>query len=85
MVRVKCIKCGEDGNLTTKQTKTRGRTYLYYYVQHYLKGNRNKWCYLGSYDKLPVEYKKVLSSIDINTQNIDKMENLDSRRFSEIY
>ncbi len=61
MPRVTCTKCGRIGNLTTKKTKTRGVTYEYYYVQHYLKEtDKIEWCYLGNYDKLSNEYKEKL-------------------------
>ena len=77
--RIKCIKCGRIGNLTIKKTKTRGVTYQYYYVQHYIKEtNKIEWCYLGSLNKLPEEYKRTLQE-DRNytqhyTQNIHKSE-----------
>ena len=77
MPRVTCIKCGRIGNLTTKKSKTRGVTYEYYYIQHYIKETHKiEWCYLGSYDKLPEEYKSLIrKTIHNNTQNIRQQEN----------
>ena len=75
-MQVKCIKCQRIGNLTTKKTKTRGLTYVYYYVQHFVKEtSKIEWCYLGLLDKLPQEYLKLLETThkDYNyTQHIHK-------------
>ena len=59
MVKVQCIKCSREGSLTKKQTKSKGITYEYWYVEHHI-GDKIKWCYLGKYDKLPEEYKKLI-------------------------
>ena len=91
MPRVKCIKCGEIGNLTIKKTKSHGTTYEYYYVQHYIKEtDKIRWCYLGRYETLPTEYKEILQkdkAIHNNTQhytqNNSNTENLNSRLVNE--
>jgi len=63
MPRVTCVKCGREGNLTTKKTRTSGKTYTYYYVQHYIKEtDKIEWCYLGSFEKLLEEYKELVKS-----------------------
>ena len=68
--RVKCMKCGRIGNLTIKKTKTRGVTYEYYYIQHYIKEtDKIEWCYLGPYEKLSEEYKKTLQEESKYTQH----------------
>ena len=81
MPRVKCIKCGRIGNLTIKKTKSHGTTYEYYYVQHYMKeSNKIEWCYLGSYESLPEDYRETLQKdkpIHNNTQNYTQTENPD--------
>lgn len=59
MVNVKCTKCDLDGSLTVKQTKSKGKTYRYYYVEHHI-GDKIKWCYLGKYEALPVPYRKLI-------------------------
>lgn len=57
-INVKCVKCGQEGNLTIKKTKTRGVMYEYYYLQHYIRETKKiEWCYIGSYSRLPGEYK----------------------------
>jgi hypothetical protein len=77
--RIKCIKCGRIGNLTIKKTKTRGVTYQYYYVQHYIKEtDKIEWCYLGPLNKLPEEYRKTLqedSNYTQYTQHYTQTEN----------
>ena len=84
MPRVTCIKCGRRGNLTTKKTKTSGKTYEYYYVQHYIKETAKiEWCYLGLFKKLPEEYKELVKSTVHNytqnhTQNKVESNNLKS-------
>ena len=58
---VVCIKCGAKGTLTLKTSITKGKRYEYFYVQHTNLENYSKsWCYLGKYDKLPAEYKKLI-------------------------
>lgn len=80
MPRVICVRCGRQGNLTTKKTKTSGKTYEYYYVQHYIKETAKiKWCYLGSFKNLPEEYKELVKSTVTNyTQNKVESNNLKS-------
>ena len=56
---VECIKCNKTGSLTIKPTKSKGKTYKYYYVEHSI-GKKKSWCYLGKFEKLPVKYKKIL-------------------------
>ena len=36
MVKVQCIKCSREGSLTKKQTKSKGITYEYWYVEHHI-------------------------------------------------
>ena len=91
MPRVKCIKCGEIGNLTIKKTKSHGTTYEYYYVQHYIKEtDKIRWCYLGRYETLPTEYKEILqkdrpihNNTQHYTQNNRKSENPNLRLVNE--
>jgi hypothetical protein len=87
MPRVKCIKCGEIGNLTIKKTKSHGTAYEYYYVQHYIKENdKIRWCYLGKYESLPTEYKEILQKekvIHNNIQNNSSTEKLNLRLVNE--
>ena len=69
MVNVTCIKCNTQGSLTKKQTKSKGITYEYWYVEHHI-GNKIKWCYLGKYEKLPDNYKKLIhKDTQTDTQN----------------
>ena len=81
-INVKCVKCGQVGNLTIKKTKTRGVMYKYYYLQHYIRETKKiEWCYIGSYNKLPREYKEQIREIrtihnDYTQQ--EKTSNLDS-------
>ena len=70
MVKVKCIKCSREGSLTKKQTKSKGITYEYWYIEHHI-GDKIKWCYLGKYEKLPEEYKKLIHK---DTQNSDSLK-----------
>ena len=63
-INVKCVKCGQVRNLTIKKTKTRGVMYEYYYLQHYIRETKKiEWCYIGSYSKLPGEYKDKVKEI----------------------
>jgi len=71
MVKVQCIKCGREGSLTTKQTKSRGHTYEYWYIEHHI-GDKIKWCYLGKYEKLPEQYKKLIHKDTLTTTNSKK-------------
>jgi len=59
MVKVQCIKCNREGSLTKKKTKSKGITYVYWYIEHHI-GKKIKWCYLGKYEKLPEEYKSLI-------------------------
>ena len=60
--------------LRKKQTKSKGITYEYWYVEHHI-GNKIKWCYLGKYEKIPEEYKKLINKdTQTDTQNISKSE-----------
>jgi len=59
MVKVQCIKCSREGSLVKKQTKSKGLSYEYWYIEHHI-GNKIKWCYLGKYEKLPEEYKGLI-------------------------
>lgn len=59
---VVCIKCNKTGSLTSKPTKSKGKTYkCYYYVEH-RDGKNKTWCYLGKLESLPIEYKKILET-----------------------
>ena len=77
MVKVQCIKCGREGSLTRKQTKSKGITYIYWYIEHHI-GNKIKWCYLGKLDKLPDNYQTIIHK---DTQNIYKSETPKSTPF----
>jgi len=69
MVKVQCIKCNREGSLTKKQTKSKGITYVYWYVEHHI-GDKIKWCYLGKYEKLSDDYKRLIhKDTQIDTQN----------------
>jgi len=79
MVNVTCIKCNRKGSLTVKQTKSKGITYEYWYVEHHI-GNKIKWCYLGKYEKLPDEYKKLIhKNTQTDTQNKEPKISLKSQ------
>ena len=70
MVNVTCTKCNREGSLTIKQTKSKGITYQYWYVEHHI-GDKIKWCYLGKYEKLPEDYKRLIhKDTQTDTQNI---------------
>jgi len=74
MVKVQCIKCKREGSLTKKQTKSKGITYEYWYIEHHI-GNKIKWCYLGKFEKLPDEYKQLIHKYtQTYTQNTSKSE-----------
>jgi hypothetical protein len=70
MVKVQCPKCNREGSLTKKKTQSKGKTYQYWYVEHHI-GNKIKWCYLGKYEKLPEEFKKLIHK---DTQNLTQTE-----------
>ena len=79
MVKVQCIKCSREGSLTKKQTKSKGITYEYWYVEHHI-GNKIKWCYLGKYEKLPSDYKSLIhKDTQTDTQNENDEITLKSR------
>ena len=83
MVNVTCIKCNRMGSLTRKQTKSKGITYEYWYVEHHI-GDKIKWCYLGKYEKLPQEYKKLIhKNTQTDTQNNTNPENLNSNLINQ--
>ena len=74
MTKVQCIKCGKEGSLTRKQTKSKGITYTYWYIEHHI-GDKIKWCYLGKLNKLPENYQsKIHKDTQTDTQNIYKSE-----------
>lgn len=80
---VKCVKCGRVGSLTVKKTKTRDKYYQYYYTQHYLKeNNKIEWCYIGSYDKLPEEYKEKIDEIQTIHNHTQQYEDYTQRQDS---
>ena len=82
MTNVTCIKCNKEGSLTIKQTKSKGITYKYWYVEHHLKGDKIKWCYLGKFEKLPEEYKLLIhKDTQADTQKNRETNNL---KFSSI-
>lgn len=96
MPRALCVKCQKMGNLTLKSTKRKEKIYPYYNVQHYMNGNRNRWCYLGTYEDLPEEYRNLLTSSSVNnahistsissqnnTQNRDQIKKLDNKRSTD--
>ena len=83
MVKVQCPKCNREGSLTKKKTQSKGKTYQYWYVEHHI-GNKIKWCYLGKYEKLPEEFKKLIhKDTQTDTQNNSNTENLNLRLVNE--
>ena len=83
MVKVQCPKCNRKGSLTKKKTQSKGKTYQYWYIEHHI-GNKIKWCYLGKYEKLPEEFKKLIhKDTQTDTQNKRKSENLNLRLVNE--
>jgi hypothetical protein len=83
MVKVQCIKCNREGSLTKKPTKSKGITYVYWYIEHHI-GNKIKWCYLGKYEKLPEEYKSLIHKDTQTTHedygNLNKLESSSNTR-----
>jgi hypothetical protein len=76
-------RCNREGSLTTMKTKSKGRTYQYWYVEHHI-GKKIKWCYLGKYKKLPDEFKKLIhKNTQTSTQNNSRSEKLNSSSFLE--
>ena len=80
--------------LSSNIVSASGRTtYEYYYVQHYIKEtDKIEWCYLGRYDKVPLEYKDKLeknpvhenpSYIQNYTQTTTSRENLNLSLINE--
>jgi hypothetical protein len=66
-----------------KQTKSKGKTYGYYYVENHL-GSKTKWCYLGKFEGLPKEYQlKIRKNQQTDTQNRLSLENLNLGSFPE--
>ena len=63
-LNVTWVKCEQEKNLTVKNTKSRGVVYEHYYLQHYIRESKKiAWCYIGSYSKLPEEYKDKIKEI----------------------
>ncbi len=72
---VVCIKCNKKGTLSKKTTITKGKRYVYYYVQHTdLSTYKKKWCYIGK--ELPEEYQAIMTKEESYTQNIHKENKL---------
>ena len=84
MANVTCIKCNKKGSLVTKQTKSKGYSYAYWYVEHW-NGSKRSWCYIGKDEDLPKEYEEALmletrkpqdNRTQTDTQNIHKTNKL---------
>jgi hypothetical protein len=56
-----CTKCGEQGSLIFRSTKTKGKSYKYYYIEHSI-GRKKSWHYLGKFEHLPVAYRNMLEA-----------------------
>jgi hypothetical protein len=56
-----CTKCGEQGSLILGPTKTNDKSYKYYYVVHSV-GRKKKKHYMGKFENLPEQYKKILEA-----------------------
>ncbi len=81
MVNVTCVKCNREGSLISKQTRSKRKSYHYWYVEHHI-GDKIKWCYLGKYESLPDEYKKLIhKDTQPDTQNAISLENSNSNSF----
>ena len=78
-MRVKCVKCGKNGSLTTKTTISKGKRYRYFYVEHSHKGKKS-WCYIGK--TLPKEYTQTRYTND--TQTDTQTENRLKQSFPKI-
>ena len=66
MPNVVCVKCGKDGSLVQKPTKSKGYSYIYWYIEHWnAEEQKRYWCYLGK--QLPKEYEKTLKSKEDNS------------------
>jgi hypothetical protein len=60
-MQVTCIKCTKHGTLSINQSKSNGRVYKYYGIQHYdPETKKRSWCYIGKYESLPKQYKMVI-------------------------
>ena len=82
-INVKCVKCGQVGNLTIKKCKTRGIMYEYCYLQHYIRETKKiEWRYIGSYSKRPGKYKdkvkeiKTIHNYTQQSKNYTQQENI---------
>jgi hypothetical protein len=84
MPNVVCVKCGKDGSLVQKPTKSKGYSYAYWYIEHW-DGSKRSWCYIGKGEDLPKEYEEALrletakpqsNCTQTDTQNIHKLNNL---------
>jgi hypothetical protein len=87
-MQVTCIKCTKHGTLSINQSKSNGRVYKYYGIQHYdPETKKRSWCYIGKYESLPKQYKMVIhkkQSLHTNyTQTSRNSEKLDSSFFTE--
>jgi hypothetical protein len=69
-VYVACKKCNREGSLVIKQTKSKGITYKYYYIEHHI-GKKIKWCYLGKLQDLPEDYQKLIHKRDTQKEQED--------------
>ncbi|MFX0202944.1 MAG: hypothetical protein ACFFCW_43125 [Candidatus Hodarchaeota archaeon] len=60
-MQVTCIKCHKHGSLSLNQYKSNGHIYKYYGIQHYDSDTKKRrWCYLGTYESLPDQYKTMI-------------------------
>ena len=76
MPNVTCTKCNKKGSLVKKQTKSKGYSYEYWYVEHWT-GTKRTWCYIGKAEDLPKNYRKHLkleapADTQTDTQTIRK-------------
>ncbi len=63
-MQVVCVKCKKYGTLGTNQYKSSDHSHKYYCVQHYnAETKKRSWCYIGSANSLPEEYKEALGLI----------------------
>jgi len=73
------VQNDEKGSLVIKQTKSKGRTYKYYYIEHHI-GDKIKWCYGGKCESLPVPYKRLIDQdTQVDTQKPSLSEKLNLR------
>jgi hypothetical protein len=70
VANVTCIKCNKKGSLMVKQTKSKGYSYTYWYVEHW-DGSKRSWCYIGKSEDLPKEYEEALMLEIAKEQNSD--------------